>query len=1522
MNSNATLVSAFQRGAICLFRSNVLKICSLFLLLNISLQAQVTVNATRVNPSCFGYTNGSATATATGGTAPYRYQWSNGNTGASITGLGSGSFVVTATDASNRTSTATVTLTAPAAINISTTSANICAGGAVTASATGGTSPYTYNWGNGRTGAVQNNLPGGGYQISVTDANGCTGTRFVVVPSAFTLSLRIGELQCFGDCDAAIDALPAGGTGPFTYLWNTGQTTQSIVGVPSGTYSVRVTDANGCVANAGGTVVNPPQIQISTSIVSPSCGGGANGSATAVATGRAPFTYQWSNGQTGATATNLNVGTYQVTVVDARGCRRIAEVIVPSRASFTLAIAKVDASCANNNGTASVAVTGGTAPYTYRWSNTRTTASISGLSAGNYTVTVTDASGCSNTATTTVNAAGNLNIALVKTDAACGIANGTVKVSAANGTAPYRYLWSTGATIDSIKLLGAGTYSVTVTDAAGCTAISSATVGQSSSFMISIDARNIKCNGDSDGQATAMVMGGSAPYTYRWSNNGTVAVQANLTAGSYTVSVTDAAGCTGTQTTQVSQPTLLVVSSAATGSSCSGNTGSVNSTVSGGTSGYTYLWSNGAATPNLANVGAGPYTLTVTDANGCIKITSATVTAQGSTLAVTSTQTNASCGNANGAIVTSVTGGRAPYTYLWSNTATSANLSSIGAGVYNLVVTDANGCTATLSATITNPGGATVTLTKTDVSCLGGNTGSVTSTVTGGRAPYVYLWSNTATSANLTNVGAGTYTLTVTDANGCAKITSATVSAQSSTLAASVSAQTNATCGSANGAVTIAVIGGTAPYTYIWSNMATTANLANVVAGTYNLTVTDANRCTVTLSATITNTGGANVSVTKTDVSCFGGSNGTVNTTVTGGRSPYTYLWSNNATTANLSNVAAGTYRLTVTDASGCFTYSSAIVEGPASALVAVAQNSTNVLCNAGNNGSARASATGGTAPYTFRWNNSATTAQISNLVAGTYRFTATDANGCTASREVVIAQPDVLALTFNNTNASCLPNGAARAVVTGGTSPYTYRWSNSVTTANNTNILGGNYSVTVTDASGCTLSGTTTLGSATSTVGATISVLRQISYQGAGDGEVKANPSGGTAPFTYLWSTSATTMTISNLPGGTYTVTITDALGCTATERVTLVEPVCNNVVNPGTITGNQTFCAQSELTAITESSAPTGGSGALEYMWMYSTETSVFNANTWRTIGVNAPNLNDLPQINTTTYFIRCVRRAGCSEFKESNVVTKTPIINSTYEAPTTACINRDYVFSAADNGAGATYFWTFGPFSSVSSSSARTVTVRYTVPGTRIIRLAITKGTCIRQVEYNLNVANCSGGGQISAFSVTPQGRAAVDVIWATQNELETSRYLVERADDGKNFTTIGEISSQNGAENLYKFVDKTPKMGRAFYRIKQVMPASDPSFSAVKQTLIYHNGEESIMAYPNPARDVIYVERLENNDTEGEVKIFSESGKAVRLQKIDKNQTRYEISTEGLATGLYLLKVQNADGSFQTVKFFKE
>ena len=269
------------------------------------LTAQVSVSITKVDPTCSGYTNGSATATATGGTAPYTYRWSNNVSGSLLSGIGGSTYSVTATDAIGRTGTSSVTIVNPLPITISVNFANICTGGAVTASASGGTGPYTYNWGGGLTGATQTTLAGGGYNLTVTDSKGCSTVKFVSVPGVFAVSLRVGALQCFGDCDAAIDALTTGGTGPFTYRWNTGATTPAIVGIPSGTYSVTITDANGCTGSATGTVVNPPQIVITTSVVAPACGGGATGSATVSATGgRPPFTYKWSNGQTGTTATS------------------------------------------------------------------------------------------------------------------------------------------------------------------------------------------------------------------------------------------------------------------------------------------------------------------------------------------------------------------------------------------------------------------------------------------------------------------------------------------------------------------------------------------------------------------------------------------------------------------------------------------------------------------------------------------------------------------------------------------------------------------------------------------------------------------------------------------------------------------------------------------------------------------------------------------------------------------------------------------------------------------------------------------------------------------------------------------------------------------------------------------------------------------------------------------------------------------------------------------------------------------
>jgi hypothetical protein len=418
-------------------------------------------------------------------------------------------------------------------------------------------------------------------------------------------------------------------------------------------------------------------------------------------------------------------------------------------------------------------------------------------------------------------------------------------------------------------------------------------------------------------------------------------------------------------------------------------------------------------------------------------------------------------------------GGTAPYTYLWSNGATTEDLSNVAAGTYNVTITDGNGCTITASVTITEPTATlAATTTPTDVLCFGNTTGAVDLSVTGGTAPYAYLWSNGATTEDLAGITAGTYTVTITDANGCTTTASVTITEPTATLGATTT-QTDVLCfGNSSGAVDLSVVGGTAPYTYLWSNGATTEDLSNVAAGTYNVTITDGNGCTITSSVTITEpTATLAATTTQTDVLCFGNSSGAVDLSVVGGTAPYTYLWSNGATSEDLTNIAAGTYDVTITDGNGCTITSSVTITEPTAALSATTTQ-TDVLCFGNSSGAVDLSVVGGTAPYTYLWSNGATSEDLNNVAAGTYSVSITDANGCSMTTSVTIAEPTAtLAATTNQTDVLCFGNttGAIDLIITGGTAPYAYLWSNGATTEDLAGITAGTYSVTITDANGCT---------------------------------------------------------------------------------------------------------------------------------------------------------------------------------------------------------------------------------------------------------------------------------------------------------------------------------------------------------------------------------------------------------------------------------------------------------------------
>ena len=586
-----------------------------------------------------------------------------------------------------------------------------------------------------------------------------------------------------------------------------------------------------------------------------------------------------------------------------------------------------------------------------------------------------------------------------------------------------------------------------------------------------------------NGGVTLSVSGGTPNYSYLWSNGATTQNLTNVATGTYTVTVTDANTCSRTASgtvTAVAAPTVNTGNIIHT--TCGQNNGSASVAASGGTPGYTYLWSNGATTTTVNGLAPGTYTVSVTDASGCVRTGTATINASNGPSATISNTVSASCGQSNGSATVTASGGAGGYTYLWSNGATSATASGLGAGSYTVTVTSA-GCTTTTTATVSNTGAPTANIFNfTNTSC-GQNNGVASVVATGGAGGYTYLWSNGTTNSVANNLAGGTYTVTVTDQSNCSAVTSVTI-AGSSVPTANTTVQ-SASCGQNNGSATASATGGAGSYTYLWSNGATSATASGLGAGTYTVTVTDQAGCTGTASATISQSGSPAVSISGTQNASCGQANGSATVTASGGAGGYTYLWSNGQSSSTASNLAAGSYTVTVTDGAGCSSTATAVVQSSGTTTVTLLQQQ-NVLCAGGNNGAASSSASGGTAPYTYLWSNGATTAAASGLSAGTYTVTATDATGCSAVTTVTITEPSALnvvgSFTPDNGGAG---DGTATATVSGGSTPYTYLWSNGGTTATITNLSAGLYTVTVTDAHGCTevvgvdVLGTTAVGAA-----------------------------------------------------------------------------------------------------------------------------------------------------------------------------------------------------------------------------------------------------------------------------------------------------------------------------------------------------------------------------------------------------------------------------------------------------------
>lgn len=434
------------------------------------------------------------------------------------------------------------------------------------------------------------------------------------------------DVSCFGDTDGTATVSASGGDGNYTYSWSPGGLTgASQTGLAPNTYTIDVTDGNGCTGSGTVTIGEPAALAANPSSIDATCGASDGEVSVAPTGGDGNYTYSWSpGGQTTATVSNVPAGSYDVTITDGNGCSLIETITVTTTNGPTISIdAQSDASCfGDSDGSATVSATGGTAPYTFTWNpGGLTGATQNGLSAGTYTIEAEDDAGCISSTTVTINEPAEIQLTTSSTTSSCTTPDGSATVSATGGDGNYTYSWSPGGqTTATINNIAAGAYTVTVTDGNGCTADEVVNVQSTNGPVISVDnTSDISCFGDADGSATISVTGGTSPFTYGWSPSGGNAATANgLDAGTYTVTVTDDAGCVSTETIVITEPDPLVLTGNVIDADCAASNGQVITTTTGGTGLYTYSWSpNSETTANLTGVGAGTYDVTVTDANGC-----------------------------------------------------------------------------------------------------------------------------------------------------------------------------------------------------------------------------------------------------------------------------------------------------------------------------------------------------------------------------------------------------------------------------------------------------------------------------------------------------------------------------------------------------------------------------------------------------------------------------------------------------------------------------------------------------------------------------------------------------------------------------------------------------------------------------------------------------------------------------------------------------------------------------------------
>ncbi len=1254
--------------------------------------------------SCYEGNDGEITVNVSGGTSGYTYKWSKHGDASfnalskDVSGLKKGVYFVEVTDANGcvtvsedikvKQPSSGVSIDAVTITNLRGFETN---DGSIVISVIGGTPGYTYEWRSVTNTTILStenkveNLEAGEYIVTIKDRNNCVLSQNYTVtqPSKLIVSsiVQMDEILCKGDETARLDMVVDGGVAPYTYNWYlkgspTVLSTESFVeNLGAGIYVAEVIDANLINAQKEFTITEPTQLDLgSIAITDVLCYGEATGEINVSAIGGTPpYTFSWRHGESEANISTLLAGSYTLTVRDKNFCEitRTFEVQSPLTPVAINLVEKKDATGFGlSNGSIKVDVTGGTPNYSYQWKNSTgdilasTTHEIHSLKADTYTLTIQDNNGCIKQSNYVITEPEKLEASIDYGTILCHGEKAKLKALVKGGVMPYTYVWKDYenqviSNNDFIEVL-AGTYSLEVIDANNnTTQISNIVLSEPPLLEFAdVNITDVLCYGNSTGSINVNVNGGVAPYTYSWRHGDIGSELTNLPSGSYTVTVRDKNLCEITRTVEIQSPLApleisLVEKLDATGFGLTN--GKIEVNVSGGTTGYTYVWKDSLGnilsntTNLLSNIGADEYELIVTDSAGCISTSVYTLT-EPEKLEVRVDELAISCKGEKGKLSSIVTGGVVPYAYVWKdidgNIISTDSFIEVLAGTYHVYITDANNNVTELTnidliePTLLEFGNINIE----NVICYGAATGTIDVEVLGGVPPYTYNWSHTAQNeSSLSNLISGVYSLVVTDQNGCSISNSEITISQPDVYEIAETSLIRPTSNTIHdGKINVKIVGGVAPYNYLCTDengdvfkdittSLTDLDITNLGEGTYTIRVTDAQGCIAEETYNLANPGELLVNIEQIqEITCFNGNSAVLDVITIGGAGGNSYTWYNAADDTvvgnqkQLVNVPSGIYYVIVDNADG-INERSPLIEVSEPVKIETTLSIENASCYQANDGQILLDVTGGNGVYKYRvsyqgnsysnWVDiQGTNAIISGLEPGEYKVQLKDGFNCFGLNNqgndefvVNITEPELLEIGLvNSVNPTgfSLSNGIIEVNVVGGTAPYLYTWTNEVghQIGNASLIEGladGNYTVTIKDANGCSTQQEYELIEPAKLEAAIIRTSI-ISCNGSSDGGLKVVAEGGVGNYTYRWFKHGNSVTlgtdaiINELNAATYYVTVTDSNNNSFTTLgYELQEPEVLTL----DLSADYVYCGDGNDWTIT--SSITGGTQPYTYLW-----------------------------------------------------------------------------------------------------------------------------------------------------------------------------------------------------------------------------------------------------------------------------------------------------------------------------------